>query len=458
MNRIFCKLCLFKLEIIEDEPMLNENTKRLGDILKTLFSNKVKLHTDDLQFICKACCDKLESFYEYYVFVLENQIKNVQHENLKIVSKSGPEFVNVKKHDPDSIESSNDQNESMDDENICNETDIGVTTKSEVSDDLKLKEAEKKKRLQCDLENTREKKSEKNRQIIYESITEFFDMTCDICPNAINFSSYALLIRHYRKFHKQLKIWVCCNVRLYTTTKLYEHLLNHKNPNSCHNCGAKFTDSKALKTHKCPKAEYLICNECGKQIKSKSKLRDHLMVHFPVYIYCELCGKRFIKKYKFREHMTYDHGNLPPEAMFKPCPVCGILVSTRNYGMKDHIREKHEKPARQTGPSKCEQCNKEYANEKNLKRHIREEHVYGRKYQCQECSKRFLNIKSLKEHTAIHSGHPMYICEFCDATFRSNGNFTAHKRRLHPSQYAAQKASRKANLLIKKCRNDLLVG
>lgn len=115
--------------------------------------------------------------------------------------------------------------------------------------------------------------------------------------------------------------------------------------------------------------------------------------------------------------------------------------------MKDHIRERHEKPA--LGPSKCEQCNKEYANEKNLKRHVREEHTFGRKYQCQQCHKRFLNPKSLKEHESIHTGLPNYICEFCDAPFKSNGNYYSHKRRLHPIEFEAQKANRKRLMKFK---------
>lgn len=116
--------------------------------------------------------------------------------------------------------------------------------------------------------------------------------------------------------------------------------------------------------------------------------------------------------------------------------------------MKDHMRERHEKLS--TGPSKCSQCNKEYANLKNLKRHIREEHTFGRKHQCKLCKKRFLNPKSLKEHEAIHTGLPNYICEYCDAPFKSNGNYYSHKRRLHPVEYAAQKANRKMNMIRKK--------
>lgn len=125
--------------------------------------------------------------------------------------------------------------------------------------------------------------------------------------------------------------------------------------------------------------------------------------------------------------------------------------------MKDHIRERHEKPARETGPSICSQCNKQFAHHKNLQRHIREEHILGRRHRCEFCNKGFLNLKCLKEHVAIHTGLPNYICEYCEATFKSNGNFCAHKRRLHPVEYAAEKAARaKPIMFIKRDVSQIL--
>lgn len=40
---------------------------------------------------------------------------------------------------------------------------------------------------------------------------------------------------------------------------------------------------------------------------------------------------------------------------------------------------------------------------------------------------------------ATHTGVALYECEFCGAPFKSNGNYSAHKRRLHPAEYNQQK-------------------
>ncbi|XP_063701483.1 zinc finger protein 93-like [Culicoides brevitarsis] len=412
-----CSLCLFKIEIVDDEVELCENTENLKEILNDLFCDKINLPESSLQYVCRSCCEKLESFHEYFLFVLKNQSLK---EEQKQVLEADSEFVNVKV-EPDFAENK---------EKLIKNT-----------------EENSQKRLRRG-QNVKKSSSESllQRNEVYQTITEFYEMTCDACQTL--FESYPSLIRHCRKEHGSLRVWFCCNSRLYTTTKLFEHANSHKNPNKCRHCGEKFIESKALRQHKCPFRKYVTCNECGRQFKQKNMLRDHLKIHFPEYIYCELCGKSFTKKHKFREHMSYDHGNMPQEEMFKPCPICGKLVSTRNYGMKDHIRERHEKVA--TGPLKCEQCGKEYSNEKNLKRHVREEHTFGRKFQCQHCDKRFLRAKALKEHEAIHTGHPIYVCEYCDAPFKSNGNYYSHKRRLHPVEYAEQKANRKA-VSAKKC-------
>lgn len=284
-----------------------------------------------MQYVCRNCCDKLESFHEYYLFVLKNQTVKVEQQKKLLVESSGSEFVNVIKVEPDiEIEKKEDIWDDDVNEDNCD---------PDESEDLSVKaEKDKKKTGRPKLIGPRNRDTRRMRHIrkttpeqqahkdkVYQTITDFYDMTCDLCPNMQGFSSYSLVIRHCRTDHKRLRVWVCCNLRLYTTTKLYEHAMRHKNPNMCELCGDQFVENKAFKAHKCPKAKYVVCNECEKQFQHKSMLRDHLKIHFPEYIFCELCGKSFTKKHKFREHMNYDHGNLPPEELFKPCPICGKL-------------------------------------------------------------------------------------------------------------------------------------
>lgn len=357
---------------------------------------------NELQIVCKSCNEKLESFHEYYRFVLDNQIKyqlnfNTKHENASIESfvscieneENFPEFVEVVKIEPKSIPISSiddyvveetkpiDQKElefiqdasEVEDNHedfVMNYSDIedeeedikitidSATTKSNtevVNNDLshstsqsstgnnktrskdgrflrvkskKPRRVRPKKQQKSKL--TQEQLEQKNQT--YQMITEFYEMICDHCDGQPTFSSYADLIKHGRKEHGRPRIWTCCDFRLASTTQLYEHAMRHKNPDECRHCGEKFTGLKQIKVHKCPNAPKYICNECGKPCPNKCAVRDHLrVVHFPDFIYCELCGRGFNKAYmhKFRQHMEYDHGNLKPEDMFKPCPTCGVL-------------------------------------------------------------------------------------------------------------------------------------
>lgn len=275
---------------------------------------------------------------------MENQAKShkVRQEFQKKVSEEGnfPEFVSVIKVEPDFV--CDEQMEVSGDESIENSCCLDVKTSDEKDPEIlqaspvifDVKEKKKvgrrriigprnrdTRRMRHVCKTSPEQQAQK--KLMYDTITEFYEMTCDICTDSPIFPSYALLIRHCRKNHKALRVWICCSLRLYTTTKLYEHLLRHKNPNTCRFCGAQFIEKKVFKTHKCSNS--VTCNECGKQFLNKSVLRDHLKTHFPQYIFCELCGRSFTKLHKFKEHLTYDHGNLPPEELFKPCPYCKAL-------------------------------------------------------------------------------------------------------------------------------------
>lgn len=294
----------------------------------------MNLTETDLQYVCRNCCDKLESFYEYYLFVLYNQTIKIEQQSKLLVQSPGSEFVNVIKVEPDlDVDKKEEVSEDEFNDYSDREESDGENEEIKVKKENETKRIGRPKligprnrdtrRMRHVLKTTPEQQA--HREMVYQTITEFYEMTCEKCPNSPKFSSYALLIRHCRKDHAVLRVWICCNLRLYTTTKLYEHALRHKNPNMCKLCGNQFIENKAFKAHKCPKAKYVECNECGKEFQQKSKLRDHLKIHFPEYIFCELCGKSFTKKHKFREHLNYDHGNMPPEELFKPCPVCGKL-------------------------------------------------------------------------------------------------------------------------------------
>ena len=78
----------------------------------------------------------------------------------------------------------------------------------------------------------------------------------------------------------------------------------------------------------------------------------------------------------------------------------------------------------------CDQCDKNYKNEKNLAHHVIEKHGEGMplKYQCDYpgCTEAFPVKFRLDQHKLKHSGKRIYDCQLCDQSFKYPGNLREH--------------------------------
>lgn len=108
------------------------------------------------------------------------------------------------------------------------------------------------------------------------------------------------------------------------------------------------------------------------------------------------------------------------------------------FQMRSHLQ-----PAPQE-KFKCNQCGSEHRQYKGLLKHIRRHHSEAsNRYKCSMCPKGFFDKKNFEEHFAVHTGEILYTCEWCNAGFKSGGNYLAHKRKLHPILYQQQKLENK---------------
>lgn len=115
------------------------------------------------------------------------------------------------------------------------------------------------------------------------------------------------------------------------------------------------------------------------------------------------------------------------------CPICRVVV--KNIYLDEHVRNVHE-----VHFTSCPECNKVFKSRKLMSTHLLS-HRKDR-YQCSHCAKTFSHPKALREHEAVHLGKSLYHCQFCSKGFKSSGNLNAHRRRLHPIEYATSKARR----------------
>ena len=90
---------------------------------------------------------------------------------------------------------------------------------------------------------------------------------------------------------------------------------------------------------------------------------------------CEICGKRLKSKKTLRQHMQRKHTNqddpLPP----KKCPVCLQIIEANKFN--NHIEERHTGIAIE---EKCDLCDLKFKNFFNLKRHKDNVHNINKRF------------------------------------------------------------------------------
>ncbi|XP_033607406.1 zinc finger protein 782-like [Cryptotermes secundus] len=73
----------------------------------------------------------------------------------------------------------------------------------------------------------------------------------------------------------------------------------------------------------------------------------------------------------------------------------------------------------------CEECNKSFSDQDNLKRH---QCIHKRRIHCDVCNKSFSQQTSMKRHQITHSGERPFCCDMCNKSFPYRTSLKLHKR------------------------------
>ena len=161
------------------------------------------------------------------------------------------------------------------------------------------------------------------------------------------------------------------------------------------------------------------CRICHKTItKNCYGMRGHLRYKHQIVIKDKI-PKSKEAKYSFKYDDYYDINPTTKEAVCKTCK------KTVSENLIWHLRD-HKKPKGIKG-FKCTQCGKNYADKIILSRHIASVHEHEKNHMCSKCGMKFSCSQTLKKHSqVVHDGIKKFKCEKCSREFGQKIDLKRH--------------------------------
>lgn len=242
-------------------------------------------------------------------------------------------------------------------------------------------------------------------------------LDCPVCSKT--FASYRLMMHHKVNVHAGDTHCHLCGKHITNRTRLIKHIRSFHNKernHKCDQCGKAFFFQTKLKAHLATHSEIRseICDfeNCDKSYKTIECLKAHKKTHYPMEnsasksgvkrpyikrdrpaktIICQLCGKILKTNAGYEIHMRVHQDEKPFE-----CKDCDKTFRDKGSLMIHGRRHANVRPY------ECDSCPKKFLTLGHLKKHKISIHDTEMRHECHICGKRTKLKTNLTLHMKIH--------------------------------------------------------
>lgn len=260
---------------------------------------------------------------------------------------------------------------------------------------------------------------------------------CRMCSKIFK-TKYAMkfhLATHEPKKGKTKNVLSICDIcgkQLKSESKLAIHFYNHAkvlnmannkagSGISCETCAEIFSNQLDLHRHeKLTHTKSPNCEICNEVFTKEIDLINHLRRHEIYLEICGICSKKFDSPEKLRHHKK-THATKPNDIF--SCPICKKQFADVDL-LKNHSTTHLDESY------KCEKCKRTFNNVITYDFHVKQ-HLEP-KFLCSVCGKQYFNKVTLRCHLRTHNNEKPFKCPTCDKSFSSRATLSVHKR-IHSS-------------------------
>uniref|UniRef100_A0A336M6X7 CSON005341 protein n=1 Tax=Culicoides sonorensis TaxID=179676 RepID=A0A336M6X7_CULSO len=403
-----CKLCLFKAEIDEEGYLSTKNVEKTVKIINEIFSGKVKITQNEVRFICRPCYVKIENFYEYYLFVIENQELYYEKFGCDLIPSESAEskvevFVEPIIKIDENVEEKFHKEEFSDNDDRDTQTNDDYVDGDEANEDVKNVQIKMESKGRVSKRLRGEKAPDPGE------LPKFWTKKRDF-ESRIKSLEEETERRPERVKDPDAVRW----------GKMGANALKRKKAAN-KGIAKKFTEIKLPKksTETEPKED-----KTGKRVELEE--RDALIKKY-FSITCDECTEQKFETFtELNRHMKQEH------KLKKHYICCGVLLPT-GMAIYHHCIE-HENPIQ------CQFCGMLCVSNAMHKLHLLQVHQIEKKpeeeapYECHHCHRRFPDKERIKLHilrTHVWKKETSFVCETCARSYKSQNALTIHIRRDH---------------------------